>query len=314
MCMALPAISERKYQRKAPKFEALGKSELVHGSLDNPGHVRHAVKIIKSGGIAVFEVWGVFGIWGRADRLATVERMFAVKDETGLKKTLSAMMSSQHFLPLIDKDSVHPDIKHLVKDHHSLREHSGAFFFVGANIRKEAAKKAPTPLISYDEEGNAFMYNLDPYGHDYMSNLIEQIGIPWVGVMSLNTHDKPSIHDYQVASEFCRAKGIPLILRDPSHRREKFIGSFAQVDIRKKAAVRDGKFPVSFINKTLGTELYTGQTKKAQYPQTLSENLKMLLTADMGPAEVRRICIDYVTGRLEIADIEKIILAQTVKA
>jgi len=255
------------------------------GSLNCEQDLQTAVALIKKGGIVAAQVRGVFGIWADASNSEAVQKILEAKGQTEAK-TFSSMLFSQDFLPLIDKEAVSPRFLTLLEDAKSCQRAIGAICHLRAPIKPAVINQIPLSLLSHCE-GRDYMHNLDPFGHP-ISMLIRRAratGVRFLAVSSLNDHAKgeKEITDLGRAKEFCQeSQAVPLLLTDPSPRREEIRGSFAIIDLLTKQALRDGHISVSLIEKILNLTLNKKGMKPATFPQA---NFPPLFELNLSPQE-----------------------------
>lgn len=288
--------------RENPITDEIFDSPLKVGSLGNPEDVTNAVDIIVNGGVVAAQIWGVFGLWMRADNVDAIQEALRVKGDRNQEKKLSVMMFSHQLLPLVDREAIHPALQPFFTNSEAFRSQIGSLFHVRVPIRSDRATELPSAVVSLGDNQKAYLHNLDPSDHPLMSNFIHQLqeaDIPYVAVTSLNDHSagEPEITDPYRAKTFCQARGISLLLTDPLPTRPEVHGSFAIVDCENSVALRDGVVPIAVISAILNTPLMTKDTAQANYPTIFPTEFTEQIAGKNG--SVHSLVLAYLLERAE---------------
>ncbi|OGK25075.1 hypothetical protein A3A46_04035 [Candidatus Roizmanbacteria bacterium RIFCSPLOWO2_01_FULL_37_13] len=243
------------------------------GSLGNPSDRSYAAELIARGQPVAAQMFGVFGLWVRADDRIAIDRVRKAKRERtdGPAKPFATMISTPDFIKLIDFNAVDSKFAAMLRNGLELQRRIGALCHIRAPIKPYLVEQHDIPplLLSYQGD-QPIMQNLDPFGHSHMSNFIRAVqdrGIQFVGVTTLNdSENEPEIIEGGKASDRCQERGIELLLTDYSPRRDDIRGSFAILDISEILSwVRDGFVPANDIETILGLTVDRSRMKPSKY-------------------------------------------------
>ena len=276
------------------------------GTLESDRDIDQAVDIIKTGGIVAAQMWGVYGLWVDGANLEAVNRLH---DEIKLTppekdRTLTTMMDSKDLEPFIDYDAIHPSLQPLFSDLEGLQKRVGALLHLRIPLVEGAVEKYNIPHTVYKSDGSRnLIQNLDPYGHEFMYNFIKQLnhsGTQFVAVTSMNrSRVMPEITSLDEAQHFSNETKIPILLKDPLHRRRKIKGSFTIVHAGDLKAEREGSISIELANSLLGLseedeKISTAEMKKTIYNHSDFEDL---LEGISHPEHMREELLSYFKGQ-----------------
>lgn len=292
MALAIEALPSSIIQRlfSGNNSEIVPGSDTKEKSLDDPLALQEASELISSGQVIAFQFRSVSGLmvdpWNEQAAITALE----VKGTLNPKeKPLSAMMFSQDFLPLVDIEKLPKSMQELVSDPDEFQNLIGAVCHIRAPIRADIVDQIPPRLLSFDDiTGQAYMHNLDPQGHEPMSNFITWLnssGLDYVGVTAIGQSGQAEFADKESALNLCRESGVvPLFLEDPNSTHEQVLGSFTQLDIENAEIIRDGHVPARVITMLVGEVSVTDEMKEVLHPQAeffFQESLDLLKPIDL---------------------------------
>jgi tRNA A37 threonylcarbamoyladenosine synthetase subunit TsaC/SUA5/YrdC len=262
------------------------------GSLASPADRQEAIKIMEHDGVWGGRLGGVYGLWCNAASKEAIYHAQAAKGDPDARKTYSTMLDTSILFDIVDREALHPDVRHLFvpgntptetkKNIAAFLHRYGLVGFVRVPIdAKRAAAYGIPEAITSIEDNQMLLHHLDPFGHGYMTRLLREAreaGIPFIAVTSMNeTGQEPSITKSDRAKEFSRQHDIPLLLEDP-YRASPVVstqeangitvtpdgqgtvtdGSYSIVDLRFGYVMREGPEDISVNEQLLGMRLQHG--------------------------------------------------------
>lgn len=238
-------------------------------NLSNRDAIKSAVETITNGGIVAAQVRGVFGLWCDAENESAVHLLHETK-RASYSKTLSLMVPSSTIYPHVKMSAIHPDLKRIFVDSHTLSSHVGAVCHLRMPIKDQSVHEIPYTARSLDGD-DAIIHNLDPNGHT-INEFVERsqlAGVKFLGVSSMGISQiQPEIDNLPDAIDFCEGTAnIDLLLVDNIGIGVDYRGSFPIVDSRSCEAVREGHIPIEYVERVLGVQIDTSRSKSSYYPQ-----------------------------------------------
>lgn len=266
-----------------PKFLSFPERNrrLEIGFMDDESQLKRAAQIIVEGGVVAAQLGNIYGLFLDASNPNAVAHEVKIKGKSG-PEPLSIMMSSTRLLDILDKNKVHPDLKHLISDGQTLGELVGGICHVRGPVRsdyldlktKTGEELIPQSILSWDENNNAFVHNLDPHGYENVEkwiSMVNKMGVRFVGVSSLNYKGTPERYCLPDAIEFC-LNGLVnpnALLIDPNPVDPRIKGSYAILNFATAFYVRDGQIPVEVVDQVLGVNIsekeHPGGIKPAKF-------------------------------------------------
>jgi len=273
-------------------------------SLAEPQSVETAVEHILQGGVLVVQLRKIFGMVFDAESPEATRKVSEVKKANPERK-FATMMSAKAFLPLIDREAVAESLRPLVQDPQILKTTIGGICHLRAPIKKERAKEinGRAPNIVSFKEGRYYIYNLIPFGHaeiTRLANKLNEKGVVFPGVTSLNQSQEPEIIGLKEAQAFCRQHSalLPFILTDSNSVRRGVKGSYTIIDLAKLTVERNGNVPASLLAKILGTNLDSRNARGPKHEQADFGPVEdLILELNLGPIASRAAVLLYIKGK-----------------
>jgi len=135
---------------------------------------------------------------------------------------------------------------------------AGGLFHVRVPVKSELAGYIPKSLLSEDR-GVYYIQNLVPYGNKPLNDFIQEInqrGIKFIAVTTINKHGEPEITEKTKAQEFCSStkarQTIKILLHDSTPHRVGVEGSFLIFNAATKQIMRDGRYPPEVLEYMTG--------------------------------------------------------------
>jgi len=289
----------------------IDKNKFRIGELSNMQDVDYAASIISSGGIISMRMRGVCGMWVDATSQQAVFKVCTIKADNPNRK-LSTMAFAENILPLVDVDSVHPDLKKYAQDTNLFKSAFGSICHVSLPILPSKVDRLPASIYSIQDTPNGprpVVYNLEPTGHELMSHAVASYqarGVLWSAVTTLNAHGVPEptndteaihiIEKYNAASEDKSSPPILIYLKDTTRQRADIVGSFAQLNFITGEIMRDGHIP-SYIIERIVPARRSENMLPHKYPNVFPDT-EHWIGDDTSPSGIRKSIIKFIENNV----------------
>lgn len=282
------------------------------GDLSNAQDVEYAASIISNGGIISMRMRGVCGMWVDATSQQAVFKVCTIKADNPNRK-LSTMVFAENILPLVDVDSVYPDLRKYVQDTNLFKSVFGSICHICLPILPSKVDKLPASIYSIQDTSNGprpVVYNLEPTGHELMSHAVSSYqarGVLWSAVTTLNAHGAPEptndiqaihmIEKYNATSADKSNPPILIYLKDTTRQRSDIVGSFAQLNFITGEIMRDGHIP-SYIIERIVPARRSENMLPHKYPNVFPDT-EHWIGDDKSPSGIRKSIIQFIENNVD---------------
>jgi hypothetical protein len=211
----------------------------------------------------------VYGIIGNGESPHLGQKVAQIKGDTRIGRPLSVCLPARRFGQLLDPAEIHPAVRGLALDGHSLSRSLSSLAFVRAPILQAFAQGIPAHLVS-SVDGVPHIQSVDPGGlpgiRSVMSSLWRQ-GVTFPAITSMNRSGEREIVTRQAAAEFSQEHELAALMAPVSHQ-QRAQGSFTILDIGRYGvrAARHGVIPVHVLQRLIDPRIDDSITEEADYP------------------------------------------------
>jgi tRNA A37 threonylcarbamoyladenosine synthetase subunit TsaC/SUA5/YrdC len=286
--------------------KAIFKKQVGIGSLINRSDIQKSVGIIKNGGVVVVQMGGVIGMFADGTNRPALEKILTAKEISDKNRPFSAMMFYTEVVKYIDLKSIHADLQPLLINQDRMKNLIGSLIHLRLPLKTEIVNQIPQSMRSQTGE-KWIMHNLDPTGRP-IENFVRALnnnGVPFVAVTTLNRHGEPEITDWKEAIAFCQTfahlpHAVSLHLADPTYKRKSIKGSLTIVDTINKTIAREGFVPTEIVEAILGVTFNRTDAKKVKHKQAhgFTQLNYHLQNQKVAPEKVRELIIQYISGKV----------------
>ncbi|MFL5735674.1 MAG: hypothetical protein ACJ78Q_21155 [Chloroflexia bacterium] len=230
-----------------------------------------AARLIKEGASVGSFVRSVWVLWIDPANRDGVDAIYRIKGAKRTGRPMGTTLGAQSFVEMLDPDRIAPGLRTIFLDPQELESRLGMLCLVRAPIRKSAAEILPPSLVSQAADGTYWLQNCVMTGSTPVAGLVQAMqdhGIRFPAVTSMNISGQPEIVDRAEAEAFCREHGVPLVLTGPEDK-HAVRGSFPIIEVGPVGArvVREGQFPSYLFRYLLdGAEVELSGAAPARFP------------------------------------------------
>ena len=205
-----------------------------------------AARLVKEGACVASFVRSVWVLWIDPSNRDAVEAIYRIKGERRIGRPISTTLGAERFVEMLDPEEIDPRVRKIFLDPRELEQRFGMLCLIRAPIRKSAAQVLPPDVLSQTADGTNWLQNCIITGSSPAIELIQAIqnqGVEFPAVTSMNVSGQPEIADRDQAEVFCREHGIPLVLTTPEDK-HVVQGSFPIIEVNQAGVklVREGHF------------------------------------------------------------------------
>jgi hypothetical protein len=281
-------------------------SQVKRGDLSNREDRADAIRFIQRGGLVVSDS-RVHGIWFNAEIKSAANLSGEIKGEPG--KVRSLMASIPDIWEFVDTNALHESLRKYANKPEELQSHIAGLAFLRLPVKAERQHEIPTSILSVDDTTKkAYIHVLDPKGDPHMSSFIKELneaGVKFVGVTSLNPKGQPEIINREDAFIFCenRIQKLPLMLENPTTVRNGEQGSYTIFDTEKLSVQREGNVNAATLSYILGVEINTDGMVSAKFNHIKYHEIFRTHFPDIkNPALLRLMTLKSIEQKIDLPD------------
>lgn len=252
-------------------------SGLYIGSIHQASDRFCAASAVKEGGVIGVFNRGVNALWFNGSNSNAVERMHEIKGEGRQGRPVALTIGFDKFVSMIDKQFLAMGVRDFLGSE-DLKRSLGSLCFIRAPIARNFCETVPKHSLSFDENGRVWVQTWDAFGHKptvFLLKTIENLGIEYPAVTSMNISGNSEIVDQEEGEKFCRERSMPVYLRDEKAN-PYVLGSYTIITLSDRGVelTRDGNVPGRIIQRIFNLPLLEEMSRKSHYPQLdFPENL-----------------------------------------
>lgn len=243
---------------------------ITAGSLRSQKDRLVAAKLVAEGEVVGIFNRGVCALWFDGGNLKAVKKIWKIKGEGRTGRPIALTLSFEEFIPLIDTEALHEDVKNLVYSR-DFKQRVGSLCFIRVPLKAVHQKSLPNHAKSFESNGVCMIQNWDAHGHtptEQFLNEVRKLGVAHPGVTSMNITNQREIVDQKIGEEFCKKHDIPIFLKDPKAH-PQHIGSYTIFTFGRDGIKleRDGNIPAKLFEKIFGLPVDRREASRSNYPQ-----------------------------------------------
>jgi hypothetical protein len=266
------------------------------GSLRDADDCRKAATIATEGRMLGLSAGAVCLLMFDGEYQKSAYEVMNIKGETRGLRPSTLLLSASRFVPMLDERKIAPVLHKIFLNAGEVESRLAALCLIRAPVLPEIS--LPSTVMSHTSDGTKRIQNWLPEDGNPLCTLLKAMqdaGIVFPAVTSLNLSQEPEIVDQDEGIRFCAEHGIPLFLTDPE-RGYLPRGSFPILGLDDKGVnlIREGHFSGDLFEKLLGMPIDMTGSLPSKY--ALLDIPSVIRESTISPSALRRYILSWLEG------------------